>query len=82
MTTVEAFLVAAGGDCAGMDIWGDWSAWNGRGVFRRVLGWIEHPSIRVDAAQAKAVNSRTNQALLARWAGIDRQAQPSGPAAP
>ena len=66
LTTIEAFGAAAGGHCAGMDIWGDWSAWNGRGVFRPLLDRLEHPRAQVDAAGAAAINSATNQTLLAR----------------
>lgn len=77
LTTMEAFWAAAGGDCAGMDIWGDWSAWNGRGAFRRLLHRTEHPRDPVDPAQAAAVNSQTNLALLERLAAFAKRPAPT-----
>jgi hypothetical protein len=62
--TVEAFVRAARGDLIGADIVGDWSPVVMRGLFRRFLHWIEHPSVSVDADAACRRNDQTNRALL------------------
>jgi hypothetical protein len=58
------FLSACGGRLAGMDILGDWSAVRMCGLMRRVLHWTEHPSLRVDAADAAERNAITNRVLI------------------
>jgi hypothetical protein len=62
---LEAFRRAAGDDLAGMDLVGDWSPVEVSGLFRRLLHWTEHPSLDVEAGDARRRNERTNLALLA-----------------
>ena len=62
---LDAFRRAANGELAGMDLVGDWSPVEVSGAFRRVLHWIEHPSLAVDPDAACWLNERTNLALLA-----------------
>jgi hypothetical protein len=62
---LEAFLHAAQGNLAGLDLVGDWSAVQTEGWFRRLLHWIEHPALEVDASQARRRNERANLMLLA-----------------
>jgi hypothetical protein len=59
-----AFLDAAGGELAGMDVLGDWSPVHVRGLLRRALHWTEHPRLSVDAEKATALNERFNLALV------------------
>jgi hypothetical protein len=61
---VQAFLGAAGGNLAGMDIVGDWSPVRLRGVLRRFLHLTEHPPLAVDADAAAVINEQTNLRLL------------------
>jgi hypothetical protein len=61
---LQAFLGAARGNLAGMDIVGDWSPVRLRGLLRRFLHLTEHPSLTVDAAEAVLRNERTNLVLL------------------
>jgi hypothetical protein len=70
----EAVLSAfrdAAGEPAGMDLVGDWSPVEVRGAFRRALHWLEHPSLNVDAEEARRRNERTNLGLL-NAAGVYR----------
>jgi hypothetical protein len=64
LDVLGTFLEAAGGELAGMDVLGDWSPVQVRGLLRRVLHWTEHPSLNVDAATATALNERFNLALV------------------
>jgi hypothetical protein len=61
---LEAFLMAAGGNLAGMDIVGDWSPVRVRGWSRRLLHLIEHPSSHVEPYAATRANEQTNLALM------------------
>ena len=61
---LHAFLTAAGGNLAGMDITGDWSPVRVRGWLRHVMHWTEHPSLTIDANEACRRNEQTNLALL------------------
>ena len=61
---MEAFLMAAGGNLAGIDIVGDWSPVRLRGLFRRALHLTEHPSLRVESFAATRANEQTNLALM------------------
>lgn len=63
-TILKTFLQAANGNLLGMDILGDWSPVQTRGVFRRYLHWTEHPKEIIDPVQANRVNERTNLAIL------------------
>jgi hypothetical protein len=65
LATLTAFLDAAGRNLAGMDIVGDWSPVQARGLFRKALHWTEHPALRIDPQHAALVNGRTNSAILA-----------------
>ena len=59
-----AFLDAAEGELAGMDIVGDWSPVRTRGLLRWGLHMTEHPSLNVTADEAARLNERTNLSLL------------------
>ena len=63
-SVLSGFVTACGGRLAGMDIVGDWSPVRVRGLMRHVLHWTEHPSLRVDPAEAAERNGRTNQVLI------------------
>jgi hypothetical protein len=70
---LRAFVAAAGGRLAGMDVLGDWSPVRLRGLGRRLLHWAEHPSPDHDPVLAARLNERANLALLeavgvAAWA--------------
>jgi hypothetical protein len=65
LVTLTAFLRAAGVRLAGMDVVGDWSAVEVRGLFRKSFHWTEHPPLKVEPAAAARVNEGTNRALLA-----------------
>jgi hypothetical protein len=68
LATLAAFLDAAGGNLAGMDVVGDWSPVRARGLFRKALHWTEHPALQIDPERAALVNRRTNGAILeALW---------------
>ena len=62
---LQAFRRAAGDDLAGIDLVGDWSPVVVQGILRRLLHWTEHPSLKVDADDARWRNEQTNLALLA-----------------
>jgi hypothetical protein len=66
-TVLARFAKAAGGDLAGMDVVGDWSAVHLRGLGRRFLHWTEHPSLTVTAASASACNQRANLTVADLW---------------
>lgn len=59
-----AFLSAARGRLAGMDLLGDWSPIRLRGTGRHLLNWLDHPSPEHDLSAATQVNERANLALL------------------
>jgi hypothetical protein len=61
---LEAFLMAAGGNLAGIDVVGDWSKVRVRGLFRRLLHFTEHPSLRVDSFTATRANEQVNLSLM------------------
>jgi len=61
---LHAFVAAARGNLAGMDITGDWSPVRVRGWLRRFMHWTEHPALAVDANDAARRNEQTNCALL------------------
>jgi hypothetical protein len=60
-----AFLRAARGMLAGMDIVGDWSPVRVQGVLRRLLHRTEHPALVIDPAEAARRNERANLSLVA-----------------
>ncbi len=62
MAILSAFLDAADGELAGMDVVGDWSPVRLHGWMRRLLHWTEHPPLSIDANEA----TRRNQALNLR----------------
>lgn len=64
ITILQTFLEATDGKLLGMDVLGDWSPVQTRGIFRRYLHWTEHPKQAVDPAQANRLNERTNLVLL------------------
>jgi hypothetical protein len=61
---LEAFLMAADGIVAGIDVVGDWSPVRLQGIFRRFLHFTEHPSLRIESFAATRVNEQTNLSLL------------------
>jgi len=61
---LEAFLMAANGIVAGIDVVGDWSPVRVQGLFRRFLHFTEHPGLRVDGYAATRANEQTNLSLL------------------
>src|SRR5439155_21477073 len=61
---LSVFLHAARRRLAGMDLVGDWSPVQLRGVLRRVLHWTEHPRLKVLPLMAAWENQRTNLILL------------------
>jgi hypothetical protein len=61
---LAAFLRAAGGRLAGMDLLGDWSPVHLRGLSRRFFHLTEHPALTVNAEAAARRNEQTNLALL------------------
>ncbi len=61
---LEAFLMAADGIVAGIDVVGDWSPVRLQGIFRRLLHITEHPSLRIESFAATRVNEQTNLSLL------------------
>lgn len=61
---LSAFVNAAEGELAGMDVVGDWSPVCLRGWLRRLLHWTEHPPLNVDANEATRRNQALNLRLL------------------
>ncbi len=61
---LEAFLLAADGVVAGIDVVGDWSPVRLQGIFRRILHFTEHPALRVESFQATRANEQANLSLL------------------
>lgn len=74
-----AFLDAADGELAGMDIVGDWSAVQTRGLLRWGLHVTEHPRLTVTPEEAAARNERTNLGLM-RYLRVEPAALPMAPA--
>src|SRR5262249_24193212 len=68
MELLDAFLVAAKGNLAGMDVVGDWSPVRVRGLLRQFLHFTEHPPLKVDPQKANRVNEEVNLAILAATA--------------
>jgi hypothetical protein len=66
-TVLAQFVEAANGRLAGMDVVGDWSAVQLRGLGRRILHWTEHPSLEVSADTASVCNQRTNLNVADLW---------------
>ncbi len=64
LAILTAFLDAASGELAGMDVVGDWSPVTLRGWMRRLLHWTEHPALRIDANEATRRNQALNLRLL------------------
>jgi hypothetical protein len=81
LEVLEAFVSAAEGEFAGMDVVGDWSPVCLRGFFRRLLHWTEHPPLRIHAEEATRRNEALNLRLLddlLRWsAGVSGRCQPA-----
>ncbi|HWG43540.1 MAG TPA: hypothetical protein VN688_12200 [Gemmataceae bacterium] len=71
LNVAQAFLDAAKGNLAGMDVVGDWSPVRLRGLFRRFLHWTEHPSLTVDAEQATRRNEALNLLLHDRFGMLE-----------
>lgn len=63
LAIVEAFVAAADGEVAGMDVVGDWSPVWLRGLLRRALSWLEHPALHVEPEQAARRNEELNLLL-------------------
>jgi hypothetical protein len=57
-------LEMTGGRLAGLDVVGDWSPVQVRGLLRRFFHLTEHPPLTVDGETATAENERTNLVLL------------------
>jgi arginase family enzyme len=68
----DAFLDAARGDLVGMDVVGDWSPVEVKGLLRWALHATEHPALDVTPGEATRGNERTNLHLLRRL-GIGRR---------
>jgi arginase family enzyme len=64
LAVLEAFVSAAGGTLAGIDVVGDWSPVRLDGLFRGLFHWMEHPGLTVDAEQATRRNETWNLRLL------------------
>jgi hypothetical protein len=60
---LDVFARASAG-VVGMDVVGDWSRVEVKGVARRLLHWVEHPQLRIDAQEARARNEAMNVALV------------------
>jgi arginase family enzyme len=64
MAILSAFIDAADGELAGMDVVGDWSPVRLRGWTQRLLHWTEHPPLTIDANEATRRNQALNLRLL------------------
>ncbi len=64
LTILETFSKSAEGRLAGMDVVGDWSRVQVRGLWRRFLHWTEHPRLTVDPNEAARRNEAVNMRLL------------------
>jgi hypothetical protein len=63
-TVLRAFLTAARGGLAGMDVVGDWSPVRLSGLLRRALHWSEHPPLEIDPQEANERNEAMNLRLV------------------
>jgi arginase family enzyme len=70
---LSAFIEAAGGRLAGMDVTGDWSPVEVNGPLQRYLHWTEHPQNDVDPYDAAIRNANTNSRLLGHLRNIGIQ---------
>jgi hypothetical protein len=70
---LQAFVTAAEGRLAGIDVVGDWSRVRLRGWLRHLLHWIEHPDQTIDPNEALRRNEQVN---LLVWESIDQCAKP------
>jgi hypothetical protein len=61
---LQGFLTACNGNLIGMDVTGDWSPVNVRGLYRRYLDRVEHPVMKVDFRAAARRNEDLNLRLL------------------
>jgi arginase family enzyme len=64
LVILSAFINAADGELAGMDVVGDWSPVHLCGWARRFLHWTEHPPLTIDANEATRRNQALNLRLL------------------
>jgi hypothetical protein len=67
---LDAFIDAAGGRLAGMDVVGDWSPVHVRGWLRALFHATMHPPLRVHPDYAASVNQRANLRILAERTAI------------
>jgi arginase family enzyme len=75
---LRAFYEAAGGKLIGMDVVGDWSPVFVRGLYRKMLHWTEHPSLKIDSLEAATKNEAFNLRLVEFLASLGEPAlQPS-----
>jgi Arginase family len=61
---LEVFLSEANGRLAGMDITGDWSPVEVRGLFRHFIHWTEHPALCINREEAVQQNQALNLSLI------------------
>jgi arginase family enzyme len=82
LAVIAAFVNAAEGALAGMDVVGDWSPVTVRGGVRRLLDWSEHPKLTIDPHEAarrnEALNLRLLDALPAAGATLPQLARSAG----
>jgi hypothetical protein len=71
LDVLASFLRDSAG-LAGMDVVGDWSPVRVRGLLQRLLHVTEHPTLHVDAAEARRRNEAINLRLLQAVAGAAR----------
>jgi arginase family enzyme len=70
LALLEGFIVAAKGRLAGMDVVGDWSPVQTRGLGRKLLHLTEHPRLNVQPTEAARQHQNLNLQLLEglrRW---------------
>jgi hypothetical protein len=77
-SVLTAFLGAAGGQLAGMDVVGDWSPVQVQGGLRRLMHVIMHPPLRIDPASARRQNVQINLALLDLVSKLSKDRTESG----
>jgi hypothetical protein len=61
---LNALVDGADGEVAAMDVVGDWSPVEQRGLLGRFMHWTEHPALEIDSADATRRNQRTNLAII------------------
>jgi hypothetical protein len=64
LEVIRAFVKAARGNIAGMDVVGDWSPVRVSGLFRHAMHWVEHPRLPSEPARAADLNERCNLAVM------------------